>query len=72
MQSPYYEVDGIVDRGSFNKFNNVMWTYPDASSKHGLFLSTSHHLCCYFPTNTPWISVLDLLLRLESPFQGVI
>lgn len=53
MQSLYYEIDGMVDKGSFNNFDNVMWTYPDASSKLGLFLSTSHYLCSYFPINTP-------------------
>ena len=52
MHSLYYEVNVVVDKGSFNNFDNVLWTYPNASSKHGLFLSTSRYLCCYFPPNT--------------------
>ena len=53
MQSLYCTVDSMVDKDSFDNFDNVIWNYPDASSKHGLFLSTSHYMCCYFPTNIP-------------------
>jgi len=71
LQSLYYEVGDMVDKGSFNNFDNVMWTYPDASSKHGLFLSTSHYFFVIFQQTPLNFCTRSSVIRKHIPGSGL-